>query len=226
MRGQGRLRWAVVVPIAVVVLVMAVCFVTAWLIDEDSRRGFLGEGGPVEIASVVCSIAATVVLVFFSMLRLDGAFALRSAFFTALLAARELDFHNRFTTEGVFRSSFYFRNNSSGVEKAVVVAILIGIVALGVWYARSYAGRYVRGFLGRVPWVLSVALGFGLMAIGKLADSSTWILESVGLERGVSIEMVNVFEETVELAGALVLCVAVLLYVHAVVTRRESSLGR
>jgi hypothetical protein len=225
MRQKRGIRWEFVLPIAVAFFVMLGSFITALLLDEESRRGFLSEGGPVEIGSVVCYGAATAALVLLWLTGRDGSFALRTSFFTALLVARELDCHTRFTSEGIFRSSFYFRDISSVPEKAVVIVILAGTAAMGIWYARSYTGRYVRGFFGRVPWVLGVALGFGLTAVGKLADSSTWMLRTVGLERSVSIEMVNVFEESAEFAGASVILVAALMYAHTVLTRRESSLG-
>ncbi len=209
------------IPAVLIVLLMAVCLTTAGTLEGDARQAFLGEGGPIETTSAFCYIAITVLLCTFSFWRYDRCFAIETGALSALLAARELDFHNRFTTEGVFRSSFYFRDLASVPEKIVVSIILLGIAVLVIDYARRFTGRYIRGLLTLTPWVVTVVGGFGLIVLGKGMDSSTWAFEAVGVEQQLSISMINMLEESLELSGAVALLCAAILYVRS--ASRERS---
>lgn len=208
-------------PAILVLLVLSVCMITAFTLEGDARQQFLAESGPVETGSALSYVAITILLCGFSFWRVDRRFTLQTAAISALLMARELDCHNRFTTEGVFRSSFYFRDNASITEKIIVSIIMIGIIVLLIDYARRYTGRYIKGALSMTPWVLCVGAGFVMIAMGKAMDSSTWAFEAVGVEQQLSISLINILEESLELAGAVALLCASILYIRAALRERS-----
>ncbi|GAB5495211.1 MAG: hypothetical protein Phyf2KO_02910 [Phycisphaerales bacterium] len=208
-------------PAVLVLLVLGFCMVTAFTLEGDARQQFLAESGPVETGSALCYVSITVLLCGFSFWRVDRRFTLQTAAISALLLARELDCHNRFTTEGVFRSSFYFRDNASISEKIIVSIIMIGIIVLIIDYARRYVGRYLRGALSLTPWVICVGAGIALIAAGKAMDSSTWAFEAIGVEQQLSISLINVLEESLELSGAVSLLCASVLYIRLALRDRS-----
>lgn len=210
---RPRLRLLLITAIVVLGL-MGACLLTIASLDDEGRAAFLAETGPVEIASAGCYIAMAIMLGLFAVAsRADRLFAFEFAAFSALLAARELDFHNRFTSEGVFRSSFYFRGESSIPEKIIVSLIMLAILALVVHHIRRYAKRYIAGVLRLAPWVLTLGTGFVLIVMGKAMDSSTWIFESMGVEQKMTISLINAIEESLELAGAGALLTGAAFYI-------------
>ncbi|NEQ55051.1 MAG: hypothetical protein F6K11_33830 [Leptolyngbya sp. SIO3F4] len=208
-------------PAILVLLVLGGCVITAFVLEGNARQQFLAESGPVETGSALSYVAITVLLCGFSFWRVDRRFTLQTAAISALLLARELDCHNRFTTEGVFRSSFYFRNNASISEKIIVSIIMIGIIVLLVDYARKYTGRYIRGALSLTPWILCVGAGFVMIVLGKAMDSSTWAFEAVGVEQQLSISLINILEESLEFAGAVALLCASVLFIRSALRERS-----
>lgn len=212
---------ALIPPTLVVLFVMGVSLVTAASLEGESRQQFLGEGGPIETASALCYVAITTMLCVFSFWRVDRRFALQTAALSALLAARELDFHIRFTTEGVFRTSFYFRDRASISEKIIVSIIMLAIIVLIVDYLRRYTRRYISGALSLTPWVITLIAGFVLIVMGKAMDSSTWAFEAVGVEQQLSISVINMLEESLELTGAVALLCAAIMYIRETLRNRS-----
>lgn len=184
----------------------------AYALPSGERSRWLAESGPVEIASIALHLAGAGILVLSGLFQGDRGFALRSAVILGLFAAREADFHNRFTTEGIFRTSYYFRSHAPTAEKAVVVAVLLLIAFVCLTLLAFYSPRVLRALRSGSAWAVAGALGLVLLVSGKSLDAMTWISRAIGTDYTPPIETVKVFEESTELVGAALLCAAALLY--------------
>ncbi|MGD9687109.1 MAG: hypothetical protein AB7U43_09075, partial [Desulfobacter sp.] len=90
----------------VVLVSLLLLFLFSATLDDATRKAFLGEDGPVEIASA----ALYFVCCAYALLRGGGAFLKKYPYFVViplLFGMRELDFDKRFTTIGVLKSKFY-----------------------------------------------------------------------------------------------------------------------
>lgn len=186
--------------------------VMAFTLHDDARKAWLAESGPIETASIALHLAGAAILILSALLLPDRGFATRSALFLALFAAREADFHNRFTTEGIFRTSYFLKSGAPLAEKAAVAALLVFIAFVAIGYLPAYAKRYTSGLRQGTAWVYAALLGLAFLVAGKSLDASTGLLRSIGSSYEPPIQTVNLFEESTECVGAAMLFAATLLY--------------
>lgn len=221
--GRAPFATAAARTVLTAIVLFAATLIAAFTIPSDARQAWLAEAGPVETGSIALHLAGVVLLVLSAFTLGDRGFAFRSAFILLLFAAREADFHNRFTTEGIFRTSYYIKSGAPLTEKIAVVAFLVFVAYVLVSYLTLSANRYLAGLRRGTAWVFAVLLGLAFLVGGKALDASTGLLRSVGSSYEPPIEVVNLFEETTELVGAAMLFGAVLLYMVSRSKERRAS---
>ena len=89
-------------------------------------------------------------------------------FFVLLLGLRELDFHERLTTMGMFKIKFFLSTEVPWPEKMVVALLIAGILVYGVVYVRQILPGCKKALLDARPWAVSVVCGIACALISKL----------------------------------------------------------
>ncbi len=206
-RGMSLLGAAILLFASVLV-----SLVVALTVDSASHARWVAESGPIETASILFHLGSVLVLVLSALFLGDRRFALRWALIMGFFAAREADSHNRFTTEGIFRTSYYFKSSAPIIERVLVTLVLLAIAYVVLTFLAGSAGRLFMALRYRTRWVVCGAIGLILLIAGKSLDASTWITQAIGTDWRPQIETVNLFEEITELAGAALLCTSALFY--------------
>jgi hypothetical protein len=136
-------------------------------LSNDNARALLAENGPIEAMTIMLHLAcAALALVLFW--RHGGLFGL-IGFGALLFALREIDFHKRFTTFDVSRFEQYTSPLVPWDEKVTVVAALLAMAILAVWFA-VHAWRILPRLRGTPVMTGLIALAVFLPFL-KLLDS-------------------------------------------------------
>ena len=167
-----------IVRLRVVAMVVAILTVGINLLPPDLTLLMVVENGPVEMLSAVGLLAAAFWL-FCRVGRDASGQPISAGILVLLLGLRELDFHARFTTMGVFKTKYYISPAVPAGEKAIVSFIMICILIIAVRYLTHNFGRFVLALRQRQPAALAIlaAIGYGLL--GKGLDSFSTPLEPI-----------------------------------------------
>lgn len=148
-------------------------FIAATL-PEERFRPLFSETGFFEQFSIVSWILAAIILLVWVKPRSKQNFAI--AFLFLLCAAREADWHKKFTSDGILKINYYTKSAASLGEKmaaALASAVFIGLILYalyrGFMFLRSPQNR-------RRESVLLTALAVFLFFAGKILDRSVSIL--------------------------------------------------
>lgn len=122
-------------------------------------------------------------------------------FFVLLLGLRELDFHERFTTMGMFKIKFFLSPEVPWPEKMVILLLIAGLLAYGVVYGKRILPGFKKALLGARPWAVSVVCGVACAVISKLVlDGNSGMiafflpmLENPGVFSGIMEECLELF---------------------------------
>ena len=200
-------------------------------LPEAVRTAVIEEGGPVESASGVLYLLLAAGLAATALRRgLDGEPSrspgvvdpLLAGGCAAVLAARESDWHNGWTTMGVLKTRFYVSPEVSAVEKAAAAAVL---AAVGVLLAAT-AWRCGRPLADRLrasePAAWLTAVGIWLLPLSKAMDSLPGILKkSVGELPAAAAATFRATEEVAELAAPAMLAAALAASVAGASRRKD-----
>ncbi len=199
--------------------VSAVCVLAAWLVLPYQQVDILHEEGEfVENATVVFYLAAALLL--FAQVRSvrDWRSPAALGILMLLFAARELDFHKRWTDNySTLRLDLFTKQAFGMPQFLTVVAVLLCVTCLGwLWL------RHGRGLWGRLrqrePIALGMVLFFGTMAIAKFFDRSHSFMADVGYNPPPALlTLLRSWEETFEMTLPLIV---ICMTLHVLALRR------
>jgi hypothetical protein len=128
-----------------------------------------------------------------------------------LLGLRELDFHARFTTMGIFKTRYYISPEVPLAEKLVVSVIVIVISIVAIRYMRQKYSSFLEGFRQRSLPAMAIFLAGCSAVLSKSLDSFSGPIEwLISLFRNdISGMALQVMEESIELAIPAFILIAI-----------------
>lgn len=209
--------------VVLLILLYTALLVVIPMIEPEAQVKFLfSEEGPFETLSIFTWLFAAVAT--FVAFRGQKGAACFSLLFV-LFAAREADWHKKFTADSLLKSNYYRYSDAPLMEKllaAIVALIFIGLIL--------YAGFVIARFLlARGGWATRGGLwlfaGAVLIVLGKLLDRAPAELALAGYKLSATAGLyAGVFEEGLEMIHPLILAWALWLCRDLqVFTRREFS---
>jgi hypothetical protein len=211
--APGRRGWnryhLLVAAVAVTLLALA-GFVAAG--DGAAVNRLLNEGGVVE------SLSAAGYLICLALIATLGGFGFllrryEVAVTLLFLAARELDFHKRFWTTGIFKSEFYLSSDVPLVEKLIAGPITLFLCWAAARLVFDHWRQFAETLLRLHPAAVSFFIGAGSLVAAKTFDGVQRKL--VGFGVAISDETSHVFrnmEEVLELSAPAFFIVAAIAY--------------
>jgi hypothetical protein len=147
-----------------------------YLLPDHISHVIVKENGPVEILS-----AAGYFLFCIFLIRFNYAGVIKTGFAPGFLlfflGLRELDFHVRFTTMGIFKIKFFLSPQVPFTEKIIVTIFIISLIAYGVIYLRRTLPGFKKDLLSGRPYAFSIVVAVGCIFISKLLDGNSKIFE-------------------------------------------------
>ncbi|MEM9366283.1 MAG: hypothetical protein AAGD07_09810 [Planctomycetota bacterium] len=192
-RTLGEFKKSVVRFIASIATILAfTCVVSGLLlcVEESTRDAWIGEGRIVESLSawLYVVVAGLLTLTGMAQWRFPAFFLERQRFLHPFLlatvclcfAAREWDFHSRFTGGSVLKTSFFLESEHGWTAKLVTLWVLLAIAMLLVRVATRYYGPVRRRLLnGELLGVLPFT-AVALAAFSKGVDGGMGTLRRIG----------------------------------------------
>ncbi len=203
MAGNVRARGA----IALVFCVLVVSVVLLSFLPEERVVTLVRENGLVEMLTVVM-YAVVVFCLLILPLRTRNVRTFAASGVVSLLCLRELDFHTRFTTMGIFKTKFYVSPEVPLSEKTIVTVVVLMIVVAVLLFARRHWAFFIQGLRrGETP-SLAVACGLGCAVLSKMLDSMADLFHPLCFWYNPTI-MLRAIEEVLEFGIPLFFLVAI-----------------
>lgn len=207
----GRKAWIAILCVACFIVGLAL--VLPATLDGTTFNPYLRENGPVEVVSALGYVLCVLAIVVFGGWRLAWGKGLPFSILLLTMAARELDFHNRFWTHSVSRIDYYFDAAVPLAEKLLAPGLLAAIGVAVVHVAVRYLPRLVAGVMRLDPVSVAVALGVGSVALSKGIDGIGNRLSHVGYEMSMqTVLLFEKFEEVVELGIWMYFMIAIVAF--------------
>lgn len=172
----GKSGIAGIVRLRVIALLLVILFVIVIALPPDLTLLMVVENGPVEMLSAIGLLAAAFWL-FCRAGRDPSGQPVAAGFLVLLLGLRELDFHARFTTMGVFKTKYYLSPLVPAGEKIIVSLVMAVIVFIAIRFVIGSFRRFTLALRRRRPAALALLAAFGYGLLGKGLDSLATPLE-------------------------------------------------
>lgn len=186
--------------------------IQVWVMNlpPDLYERVIMENGLIELTSVAGYLIGACWL-FFCGFQKKLSHGIVSGLLVFGLALRELDFHVRFTTMGIFKTRFYLTNEVPVPEKIIVSIIVILMLAALLWYALKYGRFLLEGLRQKSSWAYCIAISIVLAGITKTFDRNSFeINEFTTNFFNLHLEMfLRVSEEVWELGIPLFILLAI-----------------
>ncbi len=193
--------------IVVVPCIVVASLVILSLLPEEQVINAVRENGLVELLTVVIYAGVIGCLALLSLQRKETK-TLAASGMVLLLCLRELDFHSRFTTMGIFKTRFYVSPEVPLPEKAIVSIVVLGLLAAVLVFIRQYWKNFFRGLQQKEASMIAVACGLSCAVCSKMLDSMSHLFRPLCFWYNPAI-MSRAIEETLELAIPLFFLVAI-----------------
>ncbi len=171
---------------------------------------FIQESGMVELLSAAGYFVAAALLVILAVQK-EVASGYSTGFLVLLLGLRELDFHDRFTTMGIFKTKFYVSSIVPLGEKILVSILMICLVSFIIWYLKKHAASFFSELKYGTAHAVLTGCGIACMFFSKFMDSYSELLQNVLIlvneDPGFQARII---EETLELAIPVFFLLAIL----------------
>lgn len=148
------------------------------------------------------------------------------AIFLLLLGLRELDFHARFTSMGIFKSRFYISPEVPLQEKLIAVLLVVAILVYGIRYIRSTLSGFVLYLRRWEPFAWATAAGIFLIVSSKFIDSNDEILIFLFSTMDNPKVVVRTIEECMELCIPFFFILGLIEYCKLQLGQRERERNR
>ncbi len=164
--------------ILAIVMFMTALSMSISILPKELATDIIRENGPVEVITALGYMVAAGWL-FIAGLKRQIHSGVSAGFLVLLLGLRELDFHARFTTMGIFKTRFYVSPDVPVVEKVIVSIIVIALIVSIVKFIRLHYSPFLQSLCRKYPPAIAVALAVGLMVVSKMLDSFSGPLQSI-----------------------------------------------
>jgi hypothetical protein len=200
-----RSRW---LPFAIILVSLVLITCAYALLPQDARVALVSESGAVELGtSLFFAVLLGILLVTKSRLGLG----LIPAVLTALMLARELDLHRRFTTKGILSIGFYTDPAVPAGVRVVVAVVLAGVAIAVALFLIRIAPQLIAAVRRRSTFVYSLAAAAFLIGMALALDGAPRKLHTLFSVRlpATTVLYLAALEETVELLIPAMLLLAV-----------------
>lgn len=189
--------------------ILGVLIIAAEAMDPDRTRWLLSEGGLVESVSAAGYFACALVF----GLRSRGDWPAKGWYVFAILlifGLRELDFHSRFTTMGIFKSRFYVSPQVPYIEKGIGAVVLLTLLGAMMILVRRHFRSFLNGIRHLAPAATSLLLAMVLLFFTKSIDGLPRKLSDLGISSTEAIgHLFTAIEEVLEMGIPFLMLLAI-----------------
>lgn len=198
--------------VATVVLFLVVAPFMIESTSEPTRKTIISEGGVVETLTVLGYFWCFLYLLYKGRMSYLKKFWYIHATFL-LFAFRELDFHKKFTTMGIFKSKFYISSTVPLVEKICASLVLVLLFYIVYLFFNNHYKAYWHKLKSIDMFAVSVFIPIVLLFLSKGIDGFSRKLSGIGVAISSNInKFAASVEEVFELGIPVMFFIAMVIY--------------
>ncbi|MEP3525317.1 MAG: hypothetical protein ABJN24_07805 [Hyphomicrobiales bacterium] len=174
---------------------------------------FAHEGGIIESTTAII-FGLVALLAFILFFKIRAKIWLYFGFLMAAASMREMDLHRAWTTDSIFKLRFYSGDAAPFYEKILGLLFILVLVFTLVQFIR-HIPSWISNVLKFQPMALSIFMGLGTLALGKLLDSMARVLPFMADFHGNNRPLLRLLEESLEMTSSfffLLTCLLALLF--------------
>lgn len=198
--------------LAVLLLVFVVINFCIMQLPVEVATDLVREGHLIELVTVIEYFVAVLLLLWKGFKENAESLSL-SAIMVLLLALRELDYHEKFTTMGIFKTKFYVSPEVPVLEKSIVSVIVVLLILFVYYYLKKYTGPFWVELKKKNASAIFTAIGIGTMFFSKFLDSCSDYIEEIVINfYDEPVLFSRMIEETAEMIIPILFILAALYY--------------
>lgn len=200
--------------------------VSIFFLPEKLSLAMVRENGPVESLTVYFYFVFCVFFVYFRLIKVSSV-RIITCLIIFFLGLRELDYHEKFTTMGIFKSRYYISPEVPADEKTVVTIIVLTLIVILGRYIFVSFNHFKMQFKARESHAVLIACAIMAGIVSKIIDSNSELLTFIVI-KGRSVEVSSrVFEECLELMIPLLFLFSLVEYCRSrvKVMNQQNSIG-
>lgn len=199
-------------PLMISIFTISLLLLLSFIFNLYEYPLWIKEGGIIETLSAIGYFVAAL----FILLKGKWSYISRYYYFFILIilfGLRELDFHKKFTTMGIFKSKFYLSNSVPLFEKFIGLLVILLVLYMFV----SIINNHSKGFFIKIKKISPVHIGllitFFLLFFSKTIDGLGRKLAklNISIDEQTSIYF-NLIEEVLELGIPLLIIATLIIY--------------
>jgi hypothetical protein len=193
-----------------VILFITMLVLCLLLLPEDFARMIIKENGPVEMVTAMAYIVSAGWLLIKSR-QGEGRKNISAAVLVLLLGLRELDFHTRFTTMGIFKTRYYVSPAVPLVEKLIVSLIVIAMFAFAIQFGREHYRSFLNGIRQRSGPQMVILFAIVCAFVSKFLDRCPDLIQRLifVFQNEAGGMAISIMEESIELAIPAFILIAI-----------------
>ena len=199
-------------PLITALLIIAVLLMLSFIYDVYKYPLWLKEGGIIESLSAIGYFVAVLLI----LLKGKWAYVKKYHYFFMLIimfGLRELDFHKKFTTMGMFKSKFYLSSDVPIIEKLIGLLVVLLILYIIITIFRNHSKDLWNKIKTFSPVHIGVVVTFLVLFFAKAIDGLSRKLGqlNITIEQQTSTNF-EVIEEVLELGIPLLIMATLIIY--------------
>ncbi len=193
-------------------MLILLIFLLSLLLEGSARDFLIEEGGLIESASAFGHFLCVAIILY-----KGGLSYLKQYHYVVLLIIffmlRELDFHDKFTTMGIFKSSFFIRHTVPLMEKLVGAMIILLLLYLIFKMVHRHSREFLLGLKNYSVVSIGIFMAIVLIVVSKSLDGLCRKFNEFDVEIPNQICMhLTALEEILELGLPIILSLTVIAY--------------
>ncbi len=201
-----------ILPLIISIFMIMITLLLSFKFNIYKYPFWIKEDGIIESLSVLGYLVATILI----LVKGKWSYVKQYYYFFILIimfGLRELDFHKKFTTMGIFKSKFYLSNEVPIFEKLTGLLIILFIVHIVITIFKNHS----EDFITKIRSFSSIHIGaliiFLTLIFSKTLDGLSRKLDLINIviEKQTS-KHVEVIEEVLELGIPLLIIATLLMY--------------
>lgn len=167
-RSDVRDRLTIIGFVATGMLILLL-FLVSLLLEGSARDFLIEEGGLIELSSAFGHFLCVAIILY-----KGGLSYLKQYHYVVLLIIffmlRELDFHLKFTTMGIFKTRFYISNSVLLVEKIVGAMVILLLLYLIFKMVHRHSREFLLGLKNYSVVSIGIFMAIVLIVVSQLVD--------------------------------------------------------
>ena len=199
-------------PLIISILIITTILILSFIFNIDEYPLWINENGVIETLSAIGYFVAALWMI----LKGRWAYIKQYHYFFILMilfGLRELDFHKKFTTMGIFKIKFYLSDHVDALEKLIGLLVISLLIYILITIIKKHTKCFFTKIKALSPIYIGISVTILLLVISKTIDGLARKLSALNIVISQQTKThFEVIEEVLELGIPLFIIATLIIY--------------